>query len=163
MHCTDHSVWHSYMHAWRYRDSHTMECICMHTVCKPPPYRDTYTHRDTLHALMSIVGGGDRGCDGGDIDHRAGTAASLLLRVDSWMTDLEAMVMRICVMIGRRMTYPLQMYTQRQRTTGPKQKNKRDQDQSPITGNDHNKPVEDYSQHHRCLQSQGIATRLTPV
>ena len=29
------------------------------------------------------------------------------------MTDLKAMVMRICVMIGRRMTYILQMYTQR--------------------------------------------------
>ena len=31
------------------------------------------------------------------------------------MTDLKAMmVMRICVMIGSRMTYILQMYTQRQ-------------------------------------------------
>ena len=25
MHCTDHSVWHSYMHAWRFHDSRTME------------------------------------------------------------------------------------------------------------------------------------------
>ena len=41
------------------------------------------------------------------------------------MNDLKAMmVMRICVMIGRRMTYFLQMFTQSQRTTGPKQKNK---------------------------------------
>ena len=71
--------------------------------------------------------------------------------------------MRICVMRGRRMTYILQMYTQRQRTTGPKQKNKRDQVQSPITGNDHSKSIENYSQYHSCLQSQGIATRLTPV
>ena len=53
------------------------------------------------------------------------------------------MVMRICVMIGRRMTYPLQMYTQRQRTTGPKQKNKWDQDRSPITGNNHSKSIEE--------------------
>ena len=83
------------------------------------------------------------GGGGGEIDHRVGTAASLMLRVDSWMTDLKAMmVMRICVMIGRRMTYILYMYTQRQRTTGPKQKNKWDQDRSPITGNNHSKSIE---------------------
>ena len=41
------------------------------------------------------------------------------------MTDLKTvMVIRMCVMIGSRMTYILYMYTQRQRTTGPKQKNK---------------------------------------
>ena len=34
-----------------------------------------------LNVLMSIFGGGGSG--GGDIDHRVGTAASLLLRVDS--------------------------------------------------------------------------------
>ena len=64
-----------------------MECICMHTACQPPPSRDTYIHAriekttssHPLNVLMSIFGGGD----GGDIDHRAGTAASLLLRVDS--------------------------------------------------------------------------------
>jgi len=41
------------------------------------------------------------------------------------MNDLKAMMaMRICVVRGRRITYwILQMYTQRQRTTGPKQKN----------------------------------------
>ena len=39
------------------------------------------------------------------------------------MNDLKAMVLKICVMIGRRMTYLLYMYTQSQRTTGPKQKN----------------------------------------
>ena len=53
------------------------------------------------------------------------------------------MVMRICVMRGRRMTYLLQMYTQRQRTAGPKQKNKWDQDRSPITGNNHSKSIEE--------------------
>ena len=80
----------------------------------------------------------------GEIDHRVGTAASLMLRVDSWMTDLKAMmVMRICVMRGRRMTYPLYMYTQSQTITGPKQKNKWDQDRSPITGNNHSKSIEE--------------------
>ena len=126
-----------------------------HTACQPPPYTDTYIHAcmhacvemttssHPLNVLMSIFGGGGGG-GGGDIDHRVGTAASLLLRVDSWMTDLKAMmVMRICVMIGRRMTYLLQMYTQRQRTTGPKQKNKWDQDRSPITGNNHSKSIEE--------------------
>jgi hypothetical protein len=47
---------HTYMHA----------CIEMTTSSHP------------LHALMNIFCGG-----GGDIDHRVGTAASLLLRVDS--------------------------------------------------------------------------------
>ena len=98
------------------------------------------TSSHTLNVLMRIFGGGD----GGDIDHRVGTAASLLLRVDSWMTDLKAMmVMRVRVMIGRRMTYILHMYTQRQRTAGPKQKNKWDQDRSPITGNNHSKSIEE--------------------
>ena len=103
------------------------------------------TSSHPLNVLMSIFGGGGGGGGGGgDIDHRVGTAASLLLRVDSWMTDLKAMmVMRICVMIGRRMTYILYMYTQRQRTTGPKQKNKWDQDRSPITGNNHSKSIEE--------------------
>ena len=41
MHCTNHSVWHSYMHAWRYHDSHAME---WNTACQPPPYRRTYIH-----------------------------------------------------------------------------------------------------------------------
>ena len=44
-----HSVWHSYMHASRCHGSHTMECICMHTACQPPPYRETYTHT-CMHA-----------------------------------------------------------------------------------------------------------------
>ena len=145
-----------------------MECICMHTACQPPPYRDTYIHAciemttswHTMNVLMSIFGGGG----GGHIDHRVGTAASLLLRVDSWMTDLKAMmVMRICAMRGRRMTYILQMYTQSQRTTGPKQKNEWDQDRSPITENNHSKSALNYCQYHRCLQSQGTTTRLTPV
>ena len=35
---------------------------------------------DPLNVLMSLGGGGG---GGGDIDHRVGTAASLLLRVDS--------------------------------------------------------------------------------
>ena len=86
-----HPSIHPYMHA----------CIEMTTSSHP------------LNVLMSIFGGGGGG--GGDIDHGVGTAATLMLRVDSWMTDLKAMVMRICVMIGRRMTYTLQMYTQRQR------------------------------------------------
>ena len=98
------------------------------------------TSSHPVNVLMSIFGGGG----GGDIDHRAGTAASLILRVDSWMNDLKAMmVMRICVMRCRRVTYILQMYTQRQRTTGPKQKNKWDQDRSPITGNNHSKSIEE--------------------
>ena len=58
-----------------------------------------------LNLLMSIFGGGDRGgdCGGGSIDCRVDVdaAASLMLRVDSCMTDLKAMmVMRICVMTG---------------------------------------------------------------
>ena len=51
---------HTYMHA----------CIEMTTSSHP------------LNVLMSIFGGGGGG-GGGDIDHRVGTAASLLLRVDS--------------------------------------------------------------------------------
>ena len=51
---------HTYMHA----------CIEMTTSSNP------------LNVLMSIFGGGGGG-GGGDIDHRVGTAASLLLRVDS--------------------------------------------------------------------------------
>ena len=50
---------HAYMHA----------CIEMTTSSHP------------LNVLMSIFGGGGGG--GGDIDHGVGTAASLLLRVDS--------------------------------------------------------------------------------
>jgi hypothetical protein len=38
------------------------------------------TSSHPLNVLMSIFGGGG---GGGDIDHRAGTAASLMLRVDS--------------------------------------------------------------------------------
>ena len=136
-------------HLQRDIHAHIHACIEMKTSSHP------------LNVLMSIFGGGGGG-GGGDIVHRVGTAASLLLRVDSWMTDLEAMVMRICVMRGRRMTYILQMYTQRQRTTGPKQNNKWDQDRSPITGNNHSKLIENYSQHHRCLQSKEMITRLTP-
>ena len=44
------------------------------------------TSSHPLNVLMSIFGGGGGGGgggDGGDIDHRVGTAASLLLRVDS--------------------------------------------------------------------------------
>ena len=121
-----------------------------------------------LNLLMSIFGGGDRGGDGGggSIDCRVDVdaAASLMLRVDSWMTDLKAMmVMRRCVMIGSRMTYILYMYAQSQRRTWRKQKNKWDQDRSPITGNNHSKPALNYSQYHSSLQSQGMTARLTPV
>ena len=67
----------------------------MHTARQPPPYRDTYIHAciemttssHPLNVLMSIFGGdgggGRGGGGGGDIGHRIGTAASLLLRVDS--------------------------------------------------------------------------------
>ena len=66
----------------------------MHTACQPPPYREIHTYIHTcmhemttsshpLNVLMSIFGGGGGGGGGGDIDHRVGTAASLLLRVDS--------------------------------------------------------------------------------
>ena len=41
------------------------------------------TSSHILNVLMSIFGGGGGGGGGGDIDHRVGTAASLLLRVDS--------------------------------------------------------------------------------
>ena len=41
------------------------------------------TSSHPLNVLMSIFGGGGGGGGGGDIDHRVGTAASLLLRVDS--------------------------------------------------------------------------------
>ena len=101
-----------------------IKCICMHTACLGNHHLTeihTYTHTciemttssHPLNVLMSIFGvvvvGG-----GGDIDHRVGTAARLLLRVDSWMTDLKAMmVMRICVMIGRRMTYMLYTCTRK--------------------------------------------------
>ena len=128
MHCTDHSVGQSYMHAWCCHDSHTMERNCMriplanHHLTEIHTYTHTCIEMTTsshpLNVLMSIFGGGG----GGDIDHRVGTAATMMLGVDSWMIDLKAMmVMRICVMRGRRMTYILHMYTQRQRTTGPKQ------------------------------------------
>ena len=52
-------------------------------------YIDACTEMTTsshpLNVLMSIFGGGGGGGGGGgsDIDHRVGTAASLLLRVDS--------------------------------------------------------------------------------
>ena len=126
-----------HLHAYRLPTTTLQRYIhaCMHACI------EMTTSSHPLNVLMSICGGGG---GGGDIDHRVGTAASLLLRVDSWMTDLKAMmVMRICVMIGRRMTYILYMYTQRQRTTGPKQKNKWDQDRSPITGNNHSKSIEE--------------------
>jgi len=51
---------HIYMHA------------CMHACI------EMTTSSHPLHVLMSIFGGG-----GGDNDHKVGTAASLLLRVDS--------------------------------------------------------------------------------
>ena len=54
---------HTYMHACMH------ECVEMTTTSHP------------LNVLMSIFGGGGGG--GGDIDHRVGTAARLLLRVDS--------------------------------------------------------------------------------
>ena len=62
----------------------------MHTACQPPPYRDTSIHAciekttssHPLNVLMSIFGVGGGG-GGGDIDHRVGTAAMLLLSVDS--------------------------------------------------------------------------------
>ena len=41
------------------------------------------TSSHPLNVLMSIFGGGGGGGCGGDIDHGVGTAASLLLRVDS--------------------------------------------------------------------------------
>ena len=103
---------HNGMHLHAYRFPTTLQryihpCIEMATSSHP------------LNVLMSIFGGGgDRGGGGGGIDRRVDAAASLMWRVDSWMADLKAMmVMRICVMIGSRMTYPLQMYTQRQRRT----------------------------------------------
>ena len=39
--------------------------------------------------------------------------------------------------------HSIYMYAQSQRTTGPKQKNKWDQDRSPITGNNHSKSIEE--------------------
>ena len=55
---------HTYMHA------------CMHD--------EMTTSSHPLNVLMSIFGGGGGGGGGDiDIDHRVGTAASLLLRVDS--------------------------------------------------------------------------------
>ena len=53
MHCTDHWVWHSYMHAWRYHDSHTMEwnafaCIPLanHHLTEIHTYIHACMHRD---------------------------------------------------------------------------------------------------------------------
>ena len=66
-----------HLHAYRLptttlqRYIHTHACIEMTTSSHP------------LNVLMSIFGGGGGGGGGGDIDHRVGTAASLLLRVDS--------------------------------------------------------------------------------
>ena len=56
------------------------------------------TSSHPLNVLLSIFSGGHRGGGGGggDIDHRVGAATTLMWRVDPWMTDLKAMVMRIC-------------------------------------------------------------------
>ena len=66
----------------------------MHTACLGNHHLTeihTYTHTciemttssHTLNVLMSIFGVGVGGGGGGDIDHRVGTAARLLLSVDS--------------------------------------------------------------------------------
>ena len=65
------------------------------------------------------------------------------------MNGLKAMVMRICVMIGSRMTYRLQMCMERQRRrrrrrrTTTQQRNEWDQERPPITLNNHRKPIEE--------------------
>ena len=147
---------HTYMHACTEMRTTRMMVMMMVMPSSSHP----------LNLLMSIFGGGDRGGDGGggSIDCRVDVdaAASLMLRVDSWMTDLKAMVMRICVMIGRRMTYRLYMYTQRQRTTGPKQKNKWDQDRSPITGNNHSKRIEEVGMSQSVSQSRRHIWKAQP-
>ena len=69
----------------------------LHAYCLPTTSLQRYIHTDMhaciemttsshpLNVLMSIFGGGGGGGGGcgGDIVHRVGTAASLLLRVDS--------------------------------------------------------------------------------
>ena len=52
------------------------------TEIHPYMHRDYLTSSHPLNVLMGIFGGGGGG-GGGDIDHGVGTAASLLLRVDS--------------------------------------------------------------------------------
>ena len=56
---------------------HTYTHTCMHECIE----KTTSSH--PLNVLMSIFGGGGGGGGGVDIDHGVGTAASLLLRVDS--------------------------------------------------------------------------------
>ena len=56
---------HTYMHA------------CMHA------FVEMTTSSHPLNVLMSFGGGGGGGGGSGEIDHRVGTAASLMLRVDS--------------------------------------------------------------------------------
>ena len=68
-----------HLHAYRLPTTTLQRYIhtCMHAcMCRD----DDFSH--PLNVLMSIFGGGGGG-GGGDIDHRVGTAASLLLRVDS--------------------------------------------------------------------------------
>ena len=74
-----------------------------------------------MNLLMSIFGGDDKDGGGGvgvvvvvgSIDSRVDVdAAGSLLRVDSCTTDLKAMVMRICVMIGN-ITYILYTCTRK--------------------------------------------------
>ena len=94
---------HTYIHACMHRDENdngaekwvTSRLMMMMMMMMMP------SSSHPLNLLMSIFGGGSIDCRV-DVD----AAASLMLRVDSWMTDLKAMmVMRICVMIGSRMTY----------------------------------------------------------
>ena len=68
-----------HLHAYRLRTTTLQKDI--HTYMRACIEMTTSSH--TLNVLMSIFGGGGGGDGGGDIDHRVGTAASLLLRVDS--------------------------------------------------------------------------------
>ena len=61
------------LHRYIHINTHT----CMHACI------EMTTSSHPLNVLMSIFGGGGGGGSGGDIDHRVGTAASLLLRVGS--------------------------------------------------------------------------------
>ena len=79
---TTHTHTHNgmHLHAYRlptttlHRHIHTHIHTCMHT------HIEMTTSSHPLNVLMSIFGGGGGGGGGGgDIDHRVGTAASLLL------------------------------------------------------------------------------------
>ena len=85
---------HMWMHAYIEMTTRRMMMVMMSLPSSSHP----------LHALKSIFSGGDRG--GGGIDRRVDAVDSCDVEC-GFMNDRKAMLMRKCVMIGSRMTYPL--------------------------------------------------------